>query len=49
MFEEATALMTQAGSIKEGKLVLRLTNPYKPITNVQDRVFPSQDALKYEN
>ncbi len=41
LFEEATVLMTQVEMIKEGKLSLRLTKPYKPITQVQDRVFPT--------
>ena len=31
LFEEATAQMSQAEVIKDVKLSIRLTNPYKPI------------------
>ena len=49
LFDETTALMKQPEMVKGYKLSHRLTTPYKPITQVQDRVFPDQDALSYDN
>ncbi len=49
LFDETTALIKKPEIIKGDKLSHRLTNPYKPITQVQDRVFPAPDALFYEN
>ena len=49
LFDETTALMRQPDMVKGDKLSHRLTAPYKPITQVQDRVFPAPDALSYDN
>ena len=49
LFDETTALMKQPELEIGGKLCHRLTNPFKHITQVQDRVFPAPDALSYDN
>jgi hypothetical protein len=49
LFDETTALMKQPQPVNGDKLSHRLTSPYKPITQVQDRVFPAPDALSYDN
>jgi hypothetical protein len=49
LFDETTALILQPEMIKGDKLIHRLTNPYMPIKQVQDRVFPAPDALFYDN
>ncbi len=49
LFEETNALMKQPEIVLGYKLSHRLTTPYKPITQVQNRVFPAPDALSYDN
>jgi hypothetical protein len=49
LFDDTTARIKQPEMVKGEKLSHRLTNPYKPITKVQDRVFPAPEALSYDN
>jgi hypothetical protein len=49
LFDETTALIKQPEIVKGDKLSHRLTNPYKPITQIQDRIFPAPEALSYDN
>jgi hypothetical protein len=49
LFIETTALIMQPEMITGDKLTHRLTNPYMPISQIQDRVFPEPDALSYDN
>ncbi len=49
LFNETNALLKQPDMVKGEKLTLRLTNPYMPITLVQDRVFPAPEAVSFDN
>jgi hypothetical protein len=46
LFEETTLQMSQAEIVKQ-KLITRLANPIKPITKVQDKIYPAEIDLKF--
>ena len=50
MFEQTINQMKQVEiEAKKNELSTRLTGPYKPITKVQDQIFPAVEALNFEN